>query len=358
MKNFIELIQHNTTRGKSFFGIEKAFIAAAMAGGITTPEFVAAVSNVGGIGSLATGYLFSSQVKEALQKISSLTSKPFIANVFVPQNVHYDEKKIQTVQALLAPYYEELQLPMPDPSAYKKIDADFEEILTILYQHKISYLSVVFGCLSQDHIKQFQAIGTKIIGTATTPREAEFLAKQGCDAIIAQGIEAGGHRGSFLDDAEAGIGIMSLLPLIHEMDLGLPIFAAGGLSTPNQLLSALLLGAQGCVVGTALLATKESGAATFYKQRLAARVSTTRLTPNLTGKYVRALVPNDLDNLIRQACITPPDYPIMHLLTQPLRKAHPEHFGSYWAGQSYPLILHNKSVQDVVDYLYQDLEML
>jgi nitronate monooxygenase len=324
-----------------------------MAGGITTPEFIAAVSNAGGLGSLATGYLSPAQVKEAIQKIKLLTTKSFSVNIFIPQPVYYDEKNIQAIQALLAPYYEQLNLSMPDPQAYLKMDAYFEEILTILYEVKIPFLSFTFGCLSSETIQKFHNIGTKIIGTATTPQEAVFLAQQGCDAIIAQGIEAGGHRGSFLDNSEAGVGLMSLIPLIKKMDLGVPIFAAGGLSTPEQLLSSVLLGAHGCVVGTALLTAQESGASVFYQQQLIKGEGKTQLTPNFTGKMVRATVPNHLNKLIRESGIPVPDYPIMHVLTQPLRKASPEQLGFCWAGQSYPLVTHRLSVKEAIHYLYQ-----
>lgn len=353
MKHCIESIRHNIHIGQTFLNTEKAFMAAPMAGGITTPEFVAEVSNAGGVGSLATGYLSPAQVKEAIQKIKLLTSKSFSANVFIPQPVHYDEKSIQVVQALLAPYYEQLNLSMPDPHDYLKMNAYFDEILAILYEEKISFLSFTFGCLPSETIQKFHHIGTKIIGTATTPQEALFLTQQGCDAIIAQGIEAGGHRGGFLNNSEAGVGLISFIPLIKKMDLGVPIFAAGGLSTPEQLFSAVLLGAHGCVVGTALLTTQASGASVFYQQQLTKGEGKTQLTPNFTGKMVRAMVPNHLENLIRESGICVPDYPIMHILTQPLRKASPEQFGACWAGQSYSLARHHLSVKETMHYLYQ-----
>lgn len=355
MKNQIKIIQQNVIIGQQFLNTNKAVVAAPMAGGITTPEFVAAVSNAGGLGSFATGYLSPHQVRESIQKIRLLTSNPFSANVFIPQNTQYDEKNIQAVQALLAPYYEQLSLAMPDPMSYKKMDETFDEILTILHQEKVPFVSFTFGCLSSDIIQQFHDIGSKIIGTATTPHEAKFLAKQGCDAIITQGIEAGGHRGYFLDDVESGMGLMSLIPLIQKMNLGIPIFAAGGLSTPQQLLSAIILGAQGCVVGTALLTTRESGASAFHKHRLIESTGKTRLTTNFTGKTVRAIMPNNLDNLIRESGLTPLDYPIMHVLTQPLRKANIDQFGACWAGQSYPLVINNLSVEEAIDNLYQFL---
>ncbi len=362
LKHSFESIAEYIAIGKKLLNTEKAFIAAPMAGGITTPEFVSEVSNAGGLGSFATGYLLPQQVKESVERIQQLTTNNFAANVFVPQEVRYNEIHIKLMQEKLAPYYHELNIPMPDPLSYKKVEQYYDEILEALHQAKIPVLSFTFGCLSLDIIEKFHAIGTKIIGTATTPREAEFLADQGCDAIVAQGIEAGGHRGSFLDDPNiSGMGLMSLITSIRNTGITVPIFAAGGLATPEQLLASILLGANGCSVGTALLLAKESGANSAYQKKLFTTKGDTHLTSNFTGKLSRALLHNELDETINQANIVTPDYPITHVLTQPLRKANPERFGSFWAGQSNTLsckIFAHLSIKEIVDLLYTDIQKL
>jgi nitronate monooxygenase len=360
LEHYSKLLAERISMGrKVLFNVEKAFIAAPMAGGITTPEFVAGVSNAGGIGSFATGYLSPQQVKESIERIQQLTTEKFSANVFVPQKIHYDEKCVKKIQAVLKPYYDAQQLSMPDPETYKLADKYYNEILDVLYEAQIPILSFTFGCLSPEIIKKFHAIGTKIMGTATTPAEAVFLANHGCDAIMAQGIEAGGHRGSFLDDPHScGMGLMSLIPAIKNIGVKIPIFAAGGIATSEQALAAIILGANGFSSGTALLLAQESGANVHYKHQLQETNGQTHLTPYFTGKPVRCLQPNELENILHQAHIAPPDYPIAHVLTQPLRKSDPERFGAFWAGQSNILSSQAFSglpVKEIVNALYQDI---
>ena len=153
MKNYISFIQNHILIGKKLLETEKAFIAAPMAGGITTPAFVASVTQAGGIGSLATGYLSPEQVRKSIQTIRTLTNDPFSANVFIPQNTHYNPILVEQMQKILAPYYQQLNLPMPNPATYKKVDQDFDEIVDILCQEKIPIVSFTFGCLSPELIQ-------------------------------------------------------------------------------------------------------------------------------------------------------------------------------------------------------------
>jgi nitronate monooxygenase len=295
MRLHIDKIEKNISLGRNFLGTSKAFISSPMAGGITCPTFVAAISNNGGLGSFATGYLKPYQVKESIIQIQKLTPFNFAANVFVPQKIDVNTSRIKDMQSILHPYYEELNLQMPDLDA-DNTEEEFEEILDILYKAKVPFLSCVFGCLSTEVIENFHNIGTKIIGTATTVKEAQHLADQGCDAIVAQGIEAGGHRGSFIEDAlTSGTGLISLIPAIRNASINIPVFAAGGIASADQMLACVLLGANGCTVGTALLLSKESCASTLHKNILLEETNSTHLTSNITGKMARALRRSELD---------------------------------------------------------------
>lgn len=184
---------------------------APMAGGPTTPDLVAAVSNAGGLGNLGAGYLSPEQIRGAILKIRELTDKPFGINLFVPEQPEEDEEAAVQMMDYLNKYRAKLGIAQ-NPSI-TKFSESFEEQVQVLLEEKIPVFSFTFGIPPQDVIQAMKQRGTFVIGTATTVDEAKQLDVAGVSAIVAQGCEAGGHRGTFLTKvSESLIGTMALVP--------------------------------------------------------------------------------------------------------------------------------------------------
>src|SRR3990167_7154304 len=295
-------------------------IQAPMAGGITTPELVSKVSNLQGIGSYATGYLNPNQVRQDIQSIKQLTNNPFAVNVFVPQNVNVDINAIQTYQKFLNKYRQEVKLE--EATEIPELPSDnFEETMEIILKEKVKIVSFVFGVLPQEYIDKLKRENVYLIGTATNLPEAELLERAGVDAIVAQGAEAGGHRGGFIDCSMLRRDELILLQSEH---IKIPIIAAGGIMNAEHILSALKLGASAVQMGTAFLPLAESGASSTYKSalleaQLLKQSEPTTVTCHYSGKPARGLWTRFIREAVR-ANIVVPDYPIQHYMTQAIRK--------------------------------------
>jgi len=311
--------------------IKKPIIQAPMAG-VTTPKLIAAVSNAGGLGSYGAGYDSPQKMSKVIHDIRQLTNKPFNVNLFIPSDQQPTDKEIQNSIEHLMPHYKALNLK---PPAYKAIDNTlFEEQVAVLLEEKPPVFSFTFGMPDKKIITAFKQQGIIIIGTATTSMEAKQLDELGCDIITAQGVEAGGHRGTFAttDKNSAQIGSFALIPAIANK-INKPIVAAGGINNGKGLLAALTLGASAVQIGTAFLATPESGASPLYKKTLKSCDDTsTQLTTVFTGRLARAIHTPFFDE-----CRAILPYPAQHVLTQPLRKAAQDQkntkYCSFWSGQ-------------------------
>jgi|JI10StandDraft_1071094.scaffolds.fasta_scaffold00578_10 nitronate monooxygenase len=317
---------------KAQFPFRLPIIQAPMAGGITTPELVAAVSNTGALGSLGAGYMAPKDIRSAIRKIRSLTDKPFNVNLFITdeQSLNVD---VTEVKAILEPIWHELTDAPFDSNVMYPVS--FHEQVEVLLEEKVPIFSFTFGLPSPAIIEQFKKEESLVFGTATTPDEADSLEKMGVDAIICQGQEAGGHRGTF-SPYDPLYGLFPLLALTREV-VKLPLIAAGGIMTGCAAKAALVAGAAAVQLGTAFLTTLESGANMAYKRALLQMPHRpTVLTNVYTGKSARA-IPNSLMEKLEGLNI--PLYPIQHFLTQKLRalaadKNRPE-FMSLLAGQGY-----------------------
>ena len=317
-------------------GISYPIIQAPMAGGITTPELVAAVSNAGGLGALGAGYVSPDAMRQAIRQIRALSSRPFAVNLFIPAAAQASLEAVQKACAVLERVCAEL--PMTFDLVQPPYVPNFAEQMAVIVQEKVPIFSFVFGLLSSDWITTLQQNGTILIGTATTLAEARALEAQGIDMVVVQGSEAGGHRGSFMDTAEN-----SLLPLNRLLPelvahLRIPIIAAGGIMNGRGIAAALKLGAAGVQMGSAFLCCEESGAHASYKQALwDSRDDRTVLTRAFSGKLARGIRNKFItDMATQQDAIL--EYPIQHALTSPLRKTaqalNCTDFMSMWAGQS------------------------
>ncbi len=246
--------------------IKLPLIQAPMAGGATTPELVAAVSNAGGLGSLGAGYMTAKEIKIAIREIRKLTDKPFAVNLFIPEEHHATPNQIQEACHDIHACCTELNIkidPVTEPYA-----PSFEEQINVLIEEKIPIFSYTFGTLNSELIVQFKKNNTFLIGTATNLAEATILEASGADAIVAQGSEAGGHRGSFIGKAEDSlVGLANLLSQLTNQ-IEIPIIASGGIMDGKGIVSAITAGASGVQMGTAFLSCLESGIPEIYKKTL------------------------------------------------------------------------------------------
>lgn len=287
-------------------GIRLPIVQAPMAGGWTSPQLVAEVSEAGGLGSLAGAMLSPDALLQQIREIRGRTDRPFAVNLFAPLPPPADRG--------LAAWAELSGVDVPDLPGPPVRYADQ---LSIVVQERVPVLSFTFGIPSTDGFTGYT------IGTATTVAEAVALADAGIDAVVAQGYEAGGHRGTFLgalhteDLAHSLIGTMALVPQIVDA-VPIPVIASGGIMDGRGIAAARTLGAQGVQLGTAFLATDEAGIDADYRRALG---EPTTVTANLTGRPARAVHSGAVRKLDR-AGIRPPDYPLPRLfLSGPPRLA-------------------------------------
>lgn len=305
-----------------------------MAGGATTAELVARVSNAGALGSLAGALLTPEAMADEVAKIKHLTKRPFAVNLFLLDQPSPSQSSLDKASARLSPFFEQLgatQKPV------KKYAEDNNQQIQALLALAPPVVSFTFGVLPAEIVQQFQAKNSLVIGTATNLAEALTWQRAGADAICAQGSEAGGHRGTFIGDPEqSGIGLFALIPHLYEQ-IEIPVIAAGGIMSGKGIKAAMMLGAAGCQLGTAFLSCPEAGIHPAYKRALlAAKDTDTRLTRVFSGKYARGIV-NEFMQRLRPDETKIPDYPVQNALTAELRKyaagKNMTQFMSLWAGQ-------------------------
>jgi nitronate monooxygenase len=316
-------------------GIEYPIIQAPMAGGPSTPELVAAVSNAGGLGSLGAAYLTPDQITDAIRRIRALTDKPFNVNLFAggyEAERHVDPgpmlallSEIHEMHGLPAPT---LPVPPPDP---------FAEEFEVVLDARPAVFSFTFGIPDRDVMARLRARGIATLGTATTIDEARALAATGVDAIVAQGAEAGAHRGTFVGPFEAAM--IPMLKLVRGIvgAVSVPVIASGGIMDGRGIAKALACGASGAQLGTAFLTCPESGATETHKQAiLAARKDTTVVTRAFSGRPARALANAFIARVEgKEDTILP--FPLQNALTRAMRTAAAKRgdraFLSLWAGR-------------------------
>ncbi|AMA73160.1 MULTISPECIES: NAD(P)H-dependent flavin oxidoreductase [Aneurinibacillus] len=324
------------TKVSKMLKIDYPIIQAPMAGGVTTPELVAAVSNAGGLGTLGAGYMSPEQIRATIREIRKMTERPFAVNLFSPEPIDESPEKIIQMNKYLKHYREQLGIhSVPDMRKYTE---SFDEQIGVILDEKVPIFSFTFGIPSSNIIHQLKNKGTMIIGTATTVREAILLQENNVDIIVAQGSEAGGHRGTFASPFQnALIGSMALVPQIVD-HVHIPVIAAGGIMDARGVVASLALGASGVQMGTAFLTCPESGAHEKYKEALLnSTEESTVITRSLTGKPARG-IKNAFIAEMEKFQGDVPDYPIQHVLTREIRQSaakqnRPE-WMSMWAGQA------------------------
>lgn len=245
--------------------IEHPIIQAPMAGGPTTPELIAAVSNAGGLGSLGAALLSPQAIRAAIRAVRGLTGRPFNVNLFVPPfNSTGNPRAVPPPP--VATFRAELGLPAV-PTALPPLP-QYADQFPVLLEERPPVVSFHFNIPPAEHMQALKAAGCVILGSATTVAEGQALEAAGFDAIVAQGQEAGGHRGTWMSAVEdAMVGTLALVPQMVDR-VHIPVVAAGGVMDGRGLVASLALGAAGVQMGTAFLTCTESGAHPAHKQAL------------------------------------------------------------------------------------------
>ncbi|MER5855335.1 nitronate monooxygenase [Streptomyces sp900105245] len=314
-------------------------VQAPMAGGGSVPQLAAAVSEAGGLGFLAAGYKTADGMYQEIKQLRGLTSRPFGVNVFMPQPEYAESGAVEVYAHQLAGEAAWYETELGDPDSGR--DDGYEVKLAVLLDNPVPVVSFHFGVPSREALDALRRAGTLTLVTATTAEEARAVERAGADAVIAQGVEAGGHQGTHRDIPEndgSGIGLLSLIAQIREA-VRIPVVAAGGIMRGGQIAAVLAAGADAAQLGTAFLATPESGAPAPHKQALTDPLfARTELTRAFSGRPARGLV----NRFVREhGPYAPAAYPEIHHLTAPLRKAAAKAADAQgmalWAGQGHRL---------------------
>ncbi|PLR94176.1 NAD(P)H-dependent flavin oxidoreductase [Bacillus sp. T33-2] len=339
--------------------IKYPIIQAPMAGGITTTKLVVTVSDAGGLGMIGAGYLAPEQLRNQIREIKNQTSKPFGVNLFIPTEMEPNENEIKKANNLLKSIREKLGVP-DEKFSIENIHNHFNEQLEIALEVKVAVCSFTFGLPETNTVEKLKEEGIFTIGTATTVKEAIMVEDTGMDAIVLQGSEAGGHRGTFIGGTQSGlIGLMSLIPQAADQ-VRIPVIASGGIMDGRGLLAALCLGAQAVQLGTALLTCEESGAHPMHKEAIInSSEDDTVITRAFSGKPARGINNEFITNMAPFESDFPA-FPVQNTLTTGLRKAaalqnNPEYM-SLWAGQSLRLAK-AQSVKELINNIISDAEV-
>ena len=316
--------------------IDLPIIQAPMAG-VQGSALAIAVSNTGALGSLPCAMLDLDGMRRELTAIQEQTRRPFNVNFFCHAAPAIDEAREAAWRRVLAPYFEEFGVdPATIVTATRR---PFDEAAAdILAAFRPPIVSFHFGLPSPDLVARVRAWGAKVLSSATTVEEAQWLEAQGVDAVIAQGVEAGGHRGMFLtDDISTQVGTMALVPQVVNV-VRVPVIAAGGIADASGVRAAMSLGASGVQVGTSYLLCPEATTGPLHRAALASDASRhTALTNLFTGRPARGIV-NRLIRELGPISALPPAFPLAASAIAPL-KARAESLGvtdcsSLWAGQN------------------------
>jgi nitronate monooxygenase len=308
-----------------------------MAGSVTS-EMVVAGSESGGLGSLPCALLSLEQARGELDTIRRQTSRPINVNFFCHKLPRVDPAREVMWRRRLGAYFAELGLDSNAPFPIANRAPFDDEMCDLVIEFHPEVVSFHFGLPDKNLLARVGEAGARIISSATSVDEARWLEDQGCDAIVAQGYEAGGHRGIFLaEDVSTQVGTMALVPQVVDA-VKVPVIAAGGIADARGVVAAFALGASAVQIGTASLLCTEAKTSPAYRQALrSAKDNETALTNVFTGRPARGIV-NRLVREIGPMSDVAPDFPLAAAALAPLRSksemAGSADFSPLWAGQA------------------------
>ena len=322
-------------------GSRYPIIQAPMAG-VSTPQMAAAVSNAGGLGSIAVGAVNAVQARVLIEQTRALTDKPFSVNMFCHATAQSQPAREADWLAYLRPYFAEFGAQ--PPAGLKEIYRSFKddaEMAALLVETRPAAVSFHFGLPSAEVIRALKQAGILLMATATDLEEARLVERAGVDWIVAQGVEAGGHYGVFdpsRHQAGDGIGTMTLTRLLSQRT-GLPVIAAGGIMDGSGIAAAMALGASAVQLGTAFILTPESLADASYRALLQSDAALhTRQVTSISGRPARGIVGRWMTQIETDGAPPIPDYPITYDAGKALHAAAMakgnHDFAVNWAGQA------------------------
>lgn len=327
-------------------------VQAPLSGGASTPNLTIAATRAGAFGILAAGYLTAERLSEDIHAVRSSTAAPFGVNLFVP-----GEDSAET--AGWPSYIERIRVEASavgaEPGDPKWSDDDWQSKLEVVLRERPAVVSFTFGCPGRELITRLRDAGMEVWITVTEPDEAELAAAVGADALVVQGVEAGGHRASFLDhDGVGELGLLALIRLVSKR-VKLPLVAAGGICDGYAVAAVLVAGARAAQIGSAFLDTPEAGTSPPHRERLRGP-GRTSLTRAFSGRRARGIVNGFME---RNSAEAPAAYPQVHYLTAPMRAAARARgeadLINLWAGQAYELIDHGAPAGQVIARLADEL---
>ncbi len=333
-------------------GIKYPIVLAPMAGIPDMAPLVAAVSRAGGLGSLGAAYLPPEEIRRVVREIRQMTEAPFAVNLFAGVGPD-DLNRFGEVNEVLNGVRDSLGVQHPDRGGIVTPDR-FDEQFGVLLEEQVPILSLTFGLLSERHMAQALQAGMTVIATATTVEEAIQAEAAGCHAVVAQGSEAGGHRGTFDTSGRrmgANIGTMALVPQIADA-VHIPVIAAGSIMDGRGFAASLALGAAGVQMGTRFLTSAESGAHPAYKQALLRSTEeSTVLTNAFSGRPARG-IENEFIRKWETAGVDPLPFPSQNTLTREIRNAAAKRSDAgnmaLWAGQGTRLLTDGQPAGEIV----------
>jgi nitronate monooxygenase len=324
-------------------------------GGVSSVGLTAAVSDGGGLGSYGLYGYGADAIRNTAAELKKATAKPFALNLWVPTGdevTALPQTDFETYVENLRPYFDEVGVPLPPmPDRFMP---DYDEQVEATLEAGPAVVSFVFGVPAAEIVEAAHRRGIVVVGTATTVAEAAALEAGGVDAVVASGMEAGGHRVSFLKPAEESlVGTFALVPRVKDA-VGIPVIAAGGIADRRGYAAALALGADAVQVGSAFLATRESAAVPAYRAVLhSPAAGETVLTRTLSGRLARGIPNRIIAELTAAGGIAP--FPAQNWLTGRFRPQAAAQGNtdlmSLWAGQAAPLIRHDTAADVLAELL-------
>lgn len=318
----------------SLAALSRPVVGAPMAGGPTTPELVAAVSQAGGLGMLAAGYQTPEALAGGIYAVRDLTDRPFGVNIFVPEQLSRRELEgpVAAYREALRPEAKRRGVVLPEPNWH---DTDhFADKVALVALEQVLVVSFTFGCPPRDAVEELHQVGCSVQVTVTDDEEAAAAERCGADSLVVQGAEAGAHRGTHRVAAEPNRhDHLALLGLIRPLTR-LPLVAAGGVVTAGDVRRALTEGAVAVQVGTALLLADEAGTSPCHRAALRdPGLTETGVTRAFSGRPARAL---RTGFVTRYAALAPAAFPVVDQISKPLRRAAAEAMDTdgthVWAG--------------------------